>query len=305
MRIVVTGKTGQLARALLERGAAAGATVVPLGRPEFDLTRPADARDLLAATRPDVIVSAAAYTAVDKAEDEPDLAFAVNAEGPRALARAAAGLGLPLLHISTDYVFDGTKATPWTEDDTPAPLGVYGASKLAGEQAVLAEAPDSTVLRIGWVYSPFSTNFAKTILRLAGERDTLRIVADQLGGPTSALDAADGILAVARNMTAEPGRRDLGGVFHMAPGGEASWAEFAAAICDWLAANRGRRVAVEPITTADYPTKARRPANSRLDSGRLAAVHGVRLPEWHTSLPRVLERLAASRSPAAVTEKNA
>jgi len=292
MRIAVTGKTGQVARALLERAPLAGASVELIGRPALDLTHPHNVVDILSAARPDLIVSAAAYTAVDKAEDEPRLAHAINEEGPRALARAAARLGVPMLHVSTDYVFDGSKSAPWTESDRTSPLGVYGRSKRAGEEAVMAAAPESVVLRIGWVYSPFGTNFAKTVVRLASERETLRIVADQHGGPTSALDVADGILAVARNIAAEPARRDLRGVFHLPPGGEATWATFAVAICDWLAANRGRRVTVEPIPTSDYPTRARRPASSRLDGEKLAAVHGVRLPDWRASLPAVLERLA-------------
>lgn len=292
MRIVVTGKTGQIARSLLERAGAFGATVVTLGRPEFDLAAPDDPTELLAAAKPDLIVSAAAYTAVDKAESERQAAFAINADGPRALAESASKLGVPLLHISTDYVFDGAKPEPWAEDDTPRPLSVYGASKLAGEDAVLGAANGNIVVRVGWVYSPFGANFVKTILRLAGERDTLRVVADQIGGPTSALDIADGILAMARNVLAEPERGDLRGLFHMAPEGTASWADLAEAICGWLAANRDRRVAVERITTQDYPTPVRRPANSRLDAGRLASRHGIRLPPWRTSLPSVLDRLA-------------
>lgn len=292
MRIVVTGKKGQLAQSLVERGPALGATIVTLGRPELDLAAAVPAAELLAAARPDLIVSAAAYTAVDKAESEPALAHAVNAEGPRVLANAAGALGVPVLQISTDYVFDGSKPEPWTEEDAPRPLTVYGASKLAGEAAVLAASPANIVVRVGWVYSPFGTNFAKTILRLAGERDRLRVVADQIGGPTSALDIADGVLTIAGNVLAAPGRNDLRGLFHMAPEGTATWADFAEAICDWLRETRGRDVAVERIATADYPTPARRPANSRLDSRRLAAVHGVRLPAWRASLPSVLNRLA-------------
>jgi dTDP-4-dehydrorhamnose reductase len=291
MRIVVTGKAGQIARSLQERGSAFGATVVPIGRPELDLAAPTAVADKLAAVEPDLIVSAAAYTAVDKAESERELAFAVNAGGPRALAEAAAVLGVPVIHISTDYVFDGSKPEPWTEDDTPAPVSVYGASKLAGEEAVLAASPNNIVVRIGWVYSPFGSNFAKTILRLAGERATLRVVADQVGGPTSALDIADGVLTMARNVLAEPAQRDLRGLFHMAPEGTATWADFAEAICDWLREARGRNVAVERIASAEYPTPARRPANSRLDARRLATLHGVRLPSWRTSLPIVLNRL--------------
>lgn len=293
MRIVVTGKKGQLAQSLLERAPLFEATVVAAGRPEFDLADARPAVDLLAAAAPDVIVSAAAYTAVDRAESEPALAHAVNGGGARALADAAAALGVPVIHISTDYVFDGSKPGLWTEEDTPAPVSVYGASKLAGEQAVLAASPGNIVVRIGWVYSPFGANFAKTILRLAGERDVLRVVSDQTGGPSSALDIADGILTIARNVCAAPDRSDLRGLFHMAPPEPATWAEFAEEICAWLAAKRGRHVTVEPITTEDYPTAARRPANSCLDVRRLALRHGFRMAPWRTSLPPVLERLAS------------
>jgi dTDP-4-dehydrorhamnose reductase len=292
MRIVVTGKKGQLAQSLLERASAFGATVVAIGRPEFDLSETGPLKDLLAAERPDLIVSAAAYTAVDKAESEPKLAYAVNAEGARALADAAAALGVPVIQISTDYVFDGSKSDPWTEQDVPGPVSVYGATKLAGEKAVLDASPGNIVVRIGWVYSPFGANFAKTILRLAGERDVLRVVSDQTGSPSSALDIADGILTIARNVLAEPDRADLRGVFHMAPSETTTWADFADAICSWLDATKGRQVTVERITTADYPTAARRPANSRLDSSRLAAIHGYRMPSWRASLPPVLNRLA-------------
>ena len=292
MRILVTGKTGQIAQSLMERAPAFNAEVIALGRPEFDLAAPGNPIGILSELRPDVIVSAAAYTAVDKAESDRETAFAVNAEGPRALAGAAANLGIPVLHISTDYVFDGLKQSPWIEGDEPNPQSVYGESKLAGERAVLDASGDNIVVRVGWVFSPFSANFVKTILRLAGERDTLRIVADQTGGPTSALDIADGVLAMASNIVTKPRERDLRGLFHMAPQGIATWADLAEAICDWLRVNGSRTVAVERITTADYPTPARRPANSRLDAGRLAAVHGVRLPPWRDSLPIVLKRLA-------------
>lgn len=294
MRIVVTGKRGQFVQALSERAAIAGVTVVPIGRPELDLAQ-ADVRqcrELFASHRPDLIVSAAAYTAVDKAESEPLIAYAVNAEGARTVAVAAASLEVPVIHISTDYVFDGKKTEPWTEDDIPAPLNVYGASKLAGEKAVLEAAHGNAVLRVGWVYSPFGTNFVKTILRLAGERNCLRIVGDQIGGPTSAFDIADGVFAVARNILGQPDRDDMRGLFHMGAGSSATWAEFARGIADWLSGHEGRSIAVEEITSKDFPTKAQRPANSRLDSEKLSRVHGVRLPPWQTSLPPVLERLS-------------
>lgn len=291
MRILVTGKTGQLATALVERANRTGATVVPVGRPEFDLAQPAPLRDIIGELRPDVIVSAAAYTAVDRAEAEPERAHLINGAGPAALSAEAAKLGIPVIQISTDYVFDGTKRTPWTENDSPNPVNVYGASKLAGEKAVLAASPHNIVLRVGWLYSPFGLNFAKTMLRLAKEKKSVRVVADQIGGPTSALDVADAILEIATNLQEGNADQRLSGIFHVAPNGTASWADFAKEIFSWLNAKGGPEVAVEEISTAEYPTAAKRPANSRLDSKKLAAVHNLRLPDWRTSLPPVLERL--------------
>jgi len=296
MRIAVTGQSGQVVTALVERGAARGVTVVPIGRPALDLAEPAGIAAALAAARPDVVVSAAAHTAVDRAESEPDLAMAINGTGAGAVAEAAAALGVPVIHLSTDYVFDGSKATAWVESDPVAPLGVYGASKLAGERAVLAATAKSVVLRLAWVYAPFGANFVRTMLRLAETRDTLRVVGDQIGAPTSALDIADGILIVAANLMARPDDAALHGVFHMGAGGpDASWADFAEAIFAGLAARGGKTVAVERIATADYPTPARRPAQSRLESSRLAAVHGVALPDWRGSLEVVLDRLVGPR----------
>lgn len=295
MKIAVTGKQGQVAQSLIARAAAIGHQIVTLGRPEFDLADPAGLADLLDAIAPDAIVSAAAYTAVDKAESEPDLAFAVNAEGPRALAREAARRGIPLVHVSTDYVFPGDKASPYNEDDAVGPLGVYGATKLAGETAVMEEhGANSAVLRTAWVYSPYGANFVKTMLRLAGDRDELGVVADQVGNPTSALDIADGVLGVVGNLLrdADPALR---GVFHMTARGETSWAGFAEAI---LAASRdhgGPWASVRRITTADYPTPARRPANSRLDCSKLEQRHGIRLPAWQESAPAIVASLTGAK----------
>lgn len=291
MRLVVTGREGQVARSLVERGSARDVEIVCLGRPEIDLAGHADPIvDAVRDAAPDVIVSAAAYTQVDKAESEPDLAFAVNAEGPRAIARAASELGVPLIHLSTDYVFDGTKAAPYVEEDATGPTGAYGASKLAGEEAVLAGHYNSTVLRTAWVYSPFGSNFVKTMLRLAGDRDEVSVVADQRGSPTSALDIADGVLSVAANL-----RRwqnpELRGIFHMAGAGEATWADFAEAIFAISMDLGGPAARVKRIPTSEYPTPAKRPANSRLDTGKLERVHGVRLPEWRQSLKEVVGRL--------------
>jgi len=292
MRLAVTGTTGQVALSLAERGAAEGHEVVLLGRPELDLavTGEADMRALLTRAAVDAVVSAGAYTAVDRAESEPDLAQAVNAGGAGRLAAAAAALGLPLIHLSTDYVFDGSGTRGWREDDPTGPQGVYGASKLAGEEAVLAAHPGATVLRTAWVYSPFGANFVKTMLRLAESRDEVGVVADQFGNPTSALDIADGVLALAARAGAAPG-----GLFHMAGSGETSWAGLAEAIFAESGAGGGPRAAVRRIATADYPTPARRPANSRLDCGKLERVCGLRLPDWRLSLATVIERLVSAQ----------
>jgi dTDP-4-dehydrorhamnose reductase len=293
MRIAVTGTTGQVVTSLLERGPAAGHQVIAVGRPALDLADPATILPALEQARPDAIVSAAAWTQVDKAESEADAAHAINATGAGAVAHAAASLGVPLVHLSTDYVFDGTGDRPWREDDPTGPTGVYGASKLAGEQAVSAAHANSAVLRTAWVYSPFGANFVRTMLRLAETRDELGVVGDQVGNPTSALDIAEGALAVCANLAtgSDPDQR---GLFHMTAQGEASWAEFARAIFAASVAHGGPTARVNAITTADYPTPATRPANSRLDCSRIARVHGVTLPRWQDALPPVVARLLAA-----------
>lgn len=290
MKIAVTGQAGQVVTSLIERGTAAGHDVIALGRPELDLADPASVIRSLEATGADVIVSAAAYTAVDKAETESDLAYAVNGAGAGAVAQAAKALGVPLVHISTDYVFDGTLDRPYVESDPTGPTGVYGASKLAGEQAVLATHDNSAIVRVAWVFSPFGGNFVKTMLRLAGDRDEVSVVADQVGNPTSALAISDGILRIATNMVSDSSPT-LRGVFHMTAQGEASWADFAEAIFAASAARGGPSASVRRIGTVDYPTPATRPANSRLDCGRIARIHGVTLPDWRTSLDAVMDRL--------------
>ncbi len=291
MRIAATGKTGQVVTCLIERGGAAGHEVIALGRPALDLTDPVSIARALEAAEPDAIVSAAAYTGVDKAESESELAHTVNGQGPGAVAEAAKALGVPLVHVSTDYVFDGTLNRPYIESDSTGPRGVYGASKLAGEQAVLAAYSDnSAVLRVAWVYSPFGANFVKTMLRLAADRDQVSVVADQLGNPTSALDIADGIIQVAANLMSNSDRA-LRGVFHMSASGEASWADFAEVIFAASAAQGGPSARVRRIATVDYPTPAARPANSRLDCSLIARIHGVALPNWRGSLDTVIARL--------------
>lgn len=293
MRIAVTGKAGQVVTALIEKGGETGHDIIALGRPDLDLAEPQSVTRALAAAAPDVIVSAAAYTAVDKAESDAVLANAVNAAGARAVAEAARALDIPLVHLSTDYVFDGAAAQPYAEADPTGPTGIYGASKLAGEHAVLGvHGGNSAILRVAWVYSPFGANFVKTMLRLAADRDEVSVVADQVGNPTSALDIADGIIRVAESLHADPDPA-LRGVFHMTASGEASWADFAEAIFAASAAHGGPSALVRRITTADYPTAAARPANSRLNCDKIAEVFGIRLPSWQGSLDTVVKRLQA------------
>ena len=295
MRIVVTGGPfGQVLESLLEAGPASGHEIIPLGVPQLDLAsdREAIAR-AIKKVRAEAVVSAAAYTAVDKAESQPDLAFAINATGAGAVAEAANAVGAPIVHISTDYVFDGSKESPYVEEDATNPTSVYGASKLAGEGAVLAAYGNSAVLRTAWVYSPFGANFVKTMLRLAVDREEIGVVADQRGNPTSALDIASSVIKVLEAL-ARSDDAALRGVFHMTGSGEASWAEFAEAIFATSAAVGGPSARVRPILTSDYPTPAKRPANSRLDSSRLAQVHGIRLPDWRMSTETVVRRLVHS-----------
>lgn len=290
MRIAVTGTTGQVVTSLIERGALAGHEIVAIGRPAIDLADPASVPRALEGAAPEVIVSAAAYTSVDKAESESHLAHAVNGSGAAAVAAAAKALGVPVIHISTDYVFDGLLNRPYVESDPVGPTGVYGASKLAGERAVVSTHNNSTVLRVAWVFSPFGGNFVKTMLRLAGDRNEVSVVADQIGNPTSALAIADGILKVATHMVADS-CSGLRGVFHMSASGAASWADFAEAIFAASAARGGPWARVRRIATVDYPTPAARPANSRLDCTRIAEVHGVILPDWRFSLNETMDRL--------------
>jgi len=291
MRILVIGTHGQVARSLVERGPSRGATVVTMGRPELDLLHPADLQEALGQAEGDVIVNAAAYTAVDQAEREPDLAEAINATGAGAVATAAAALGIPVVHLSTDYVFDGTALDPYREDAPTCPLGIYGATKLRGEEAVARAGPNHAILRTAWIYSPFGTNFVRTMLRLAAGRDEIAVVADQVGSPTSALDLADGILDVCRKLVAHPTEPTYRGIFHIAGTGSASWAELASEVFVESARHGGPTARVRPIGTAEYPTPAKRPGNSRLDCGRLAAVHGVVLPPWRSSLGTCVRRL--------------
>lgn len=300
MRICVTGLQGQVVQSLVARGAALRHTIIPVGRPLLDLSKddPAGVQEVLEQTQPDVVVSAAAYTAVDQAESDRDTAFAVNVRGAGLVARAAASLGVPLIHLSTDYVFSGTASAPYHESDVPDPQSVYGATKLAGEYAVLAEHENTAVLRTAWVISPFGRNFVKTMLTLAASRDEISVVGDQVGNPTCALDIADAIFAISGNLVASS---DIGlrGIFHLAGSGETSWAGLAEAVFGRSAEIGGPVAAVRRITTDQYPTAARRPSNSRLNCTNLAASHRVRLPDWFQSLPKTVDALVQEADMAA------
>ncbi|WP_123193658.1 dTDP-4-dehydrorhamnose reductase [Pannonibacter phragmitetus] len=291
MRIAVTGTKGQVVSALVEQGPISGATILPVGRPDLDLLDQATVLPAIERLQPDLVVSAAAYTAVDKAETDCDSCWRINAGGAGFVAAAARELGLPVIHLSTDYVFDGTKDTPWVESDPIGPLSVYGASKLAGEFAVSAANPDHVILRVAWIVSPFGNNFIKTMLRLGSTRDAVNVVADQYGGPTSALDIADGILRVAANLLRNPKDSALRGIFHMAPEGTATWAELASAVFDEAEHCLGKRVQVNPIASADYPVSATRPANSTMDGTRLFNAHEVRLPNWRSSIIHIVKAI--------------
>jgi dTDP-4-dehydrorhamnose reductase len=289
--VLVTGREGQVARSLVERAAADPAIeLVSVGRPQLDLLEPETVRMEILAARPDVVVSAAAYTAVDQAEDEPEQAFAVNAQGAGTVAAAAAEAGAAIIYLSTDYVFSGNKPDEYAETDAPDPQNVYGRSKLEGEKAVAAANPRHAILRTAWVYSPFGKNFVKTMLALASQRNHVRVVADQWGNPTAAADIAEGILRIAKTVAADR-RPEFYGLFHLAGAGAANWADFARHVFAESARLDGPSAHVEEITTADYPTRARRPQNSRLSCEKLLDVYGWRPPAWQESCRTVVTRL--------------
>ncbi|MFK3769460.1 dTDP-4-dehydrorhamnose reductase [Pseudomonas putida] len=281
MRVLVCGHNGQVAQALKTQLAGLG-EVHLLGRDQLDLAQPEALREPLRQLAPGLIINAAAYTAVDQAESEPDTAFAINAQAPGVLAEEALRLGAPLIHYSTDYVFDGEKATPYTEQDVPNPLGVYGRSKLAGEQAIAAVGGAHLILRTSWVYSLHGRNFLLTMQRLLQEKPQLRVVDDQIGAPTWASTIALSTRALIERWQA--GRAGAWGTYHLTAQGQTSWFGFAQAIGEQLKA-RGLPCAVLlPIPSSEYPTPARRPANSRLDCSRLAREWGVTLPHWQQAL---------------------
>lgn len=291
MRVLVAGREGQVARALMARLGADGHEVTALEPPALDITAEVSIAAAMAQTRPQLVVNAAAYTAVDRAEDQREIAYAVNRDGAAMLAIAAAAAGAPFVHFSTDYVFDGAKGAPYLETDPVSPLGVYGRSKAEGERAVLAANPRSVILRTAWVCSADGANFVKTMLRLANERDELRIVADQHGAPTFAADLADAVAVMApRLCAAQPDQRHFG-LFHLSGQPHTTWHGFTAEILAQAAARGHKRPVLSAIATADYPTRAVRPPDGRMDCSKIARIHGIEAADWRLSLGRCLDIL--------------
>lgn len=289
MKVLVTGRHGQVARSLRERGIHHPQLELTfVGRPEVDLVVPGSLANVIASTKPQVVVNAAAYTDVERAEIEPELAFRINAEAAGEAAAAAAGAGAAIIQISTDYVFDGVLDRPYREIDEVRPLNVYGASKLSGEKSVSSANPDHVIARTSWVVSAFGRNFVRTMIGAARRQSTLKVVADQFGRPTSATDLADALIAVL--MLRREGRACAGEVFHVAGGGQASWFELASAVMDELRALGAPAAAVQPIASSDWPTMAVRPRNSILDCSRFEQAFGFIMPDWRASLGDIVRR---------------
>ncbi|MBV8888925.1 MAG: dTDP-4-dehydrorhamnose reductase [Alphaproteobacteria bacterium] len=290
VKIVVFGAGGQVGREVLRTRWPSGFEILAFDRAAVDITSRKDVFSCLERERPGLALNLAAYTAVDRAESEADRAWLANAEGPRYIAEACAAIEAAMLHLSTDYVFDGSKQGPYNESDPVSPIGEYGRSKEAGEQAIRNTLSEHIILRTSWVYGLYGHNFVKTILRLATERPVLRVVADQRGSPTAARDIAETLVVIAEHVArgAAPW-----GTFHFAGAGNVSWHGFAEAILGLSGPSGGRPTRVEPIATADYPTPARRPMNSVLDCTRLRAAFGIVPRPWQEALQAVMAELAA------------
>jgi dTDP-4-dehydrorhamnose reductase len=288
-RVLVTGGNGQVGTELARRGAAWDVEVKALTRNDLDITQTGEVRAIIEAERPDVVINAAAYTAVDKAEDDADLANAVNRDAPGHIAKACADINIPLIHISTDYVFDGQNSDAYREEDPVSPLGVYGASKEAGERAVRAACDHHVIMRTSWVYAAHGGNFVRTMLRVGTERDTLRVVADQKGSPTFAGDIADAALSIAVKIA---GRHSAPwGTYHYTAKNHTTWHGFADAIFEIAKPKLGRRPTVDAITTSEYPTPAKRPANSVLNCAKIDSAFSAPRRPWREGLAEVLDEL--------------
>jgi dTDP-4-dehydrorhamnose reductase len=295
LRVVVTGKHGQLARSILEGGAARGVAVTAVGRPELELTDPGGIDAAITAARPQVLVNAAGYTDTEGAEDEPDLARRINVDGAAAVAASARRLGVPLIHLSSSYVFDGQNTAPYREEDPTNPLGAYGRTKAAGEAAVAAAQPAHVILRASLVFSPFGRNTITNMFKRAERQDEMQVITDQRVNPTSAFDLAGAVLTVAQNLAREPDNGKLHGVFHAAGSGVAIPADFAEALFANSARYGGRAARVVRVTSKQYGSRVRRPPNAVLDCSKIAAVHGVVLPSWEEPLRVCVERYFSGR----------
>ncbi|MGA2852738.1 MAG: dTDP-4-dehydrorhamnose reductase [Verrucomicrobiota bacterium] len=289
MKILLLGKNGQVGWEL-RRTLAPLAEVVAVDYPEINFTDAPAMRQLVAGSRPDVVVNAAAYTAVDKAEKETELCRQINAVAPGVLAEETKKLGVLMVHYSTDYIFDGTKTSPYAETDAPNPLGAYGRSKLEGDQSVKASGADHLIFRLCWVYGARGHNFMLTMQRLAREREKLRVVGDQCGCPTWSRMIAETTTLALKQVLANADRSAFNGEYHLAAGGHTSWHEFASRIIELMPEVERKCRAVEKISTADYPLPAKRPANSVLNCGKLQITFGLRLPDWEFSLRQVLDK---------------
>lgn len=295
MKVMVTGRTGQLVQCLLEKAPAApGLDLLAVGKPDLDLESPGSAARAIAQFRPNILINAAAYTAVDQAEDEPERANRINGEAAGEIAAAAREAGAAVIQISTDYVFDGRAEGAYAPDAPTNPLGAYGRSKLLGEELVRAANPNHVIVRTAWVYSSYGRNFVKTMMALAAGRDEVGVVADQVGNPSSAHDLADGLLAIIARWRSDRGA-GVGETFHLAGTGTTSWFDVAAATFEQCGRLGEPTARVLPIRTEEWPTRAERPRNSSLDSSRFEATFGYRMPHWRDSLPPVVRRLSELR----------
>lgn len=289
--LVIGGTGGQVARELAALDGPEFSTEAR-GRPHVDLTAPASLAAAIADSRPDVVINCGAYTAVDHAESEPHLARAINAGGPAALGAASAAAGIPIVHLSTDYVFDGAKTSPYVETDPTAPQSVYGATKLAGEEGLAASGAKHVILRVSWVHAPEGKNFVRTMLRLASSRERLGVVADQIGRPTYAPHLAIALRDIAARLVLDPSAPT--GVFHLTGSGEScSWRQFAESVFAASQVRGGPFAIADPIPTSAYPTPAKRPANSMLDCNRIAGAYGLVMPHWKQGVEECVEAIGA------------
>ena len=291
MKVLVIGARGQLAIALKEVATFQQVNVTTLGRPELDLVRPKSIRSAVKRLEPQIVINTAAYTAADEAEEHADLAYALNRDGAHDVAKVCAETNTPLIHISTDYVFDGSARRPNSEVDCTIPLNVYGMSKLEGERAVSESIEQHVILRTAWVHSPFANNFVKTILSMTENQHEIRIVNDQIGNPTYAPHLATGILEMCRQITRRESKTSPWGTYHLTGSGEATWYELAREVVERSRSLGGPTTRLRAITTREYPTKAIRPADSRLDCSKCQDAFGIKLPEWRSGVADCVKRL--------------